>query len=67
MTKEYLADVIYDNFIFTIPVLWDLCLTYGADNPRHISKLMETVFSIQPKYQNDAVQALIFVQEVCIF
>ncbi|XP_046969536.1 activating signal cointegrator 1 complex subunit 2 [Vanessa cardui] len=63
MTKEYLADLIYDNFIFTIPVLWDLCLTYGADNSKHISHLMNAVFSIQPKYQNDAVQALRFVQE----
>nr|XP_026495747.1 activating signal cointegrator 1 complex subunit 2 [Vanessa tameamea] len=63
MSKEYLADLIYDNFIFTIPVLWDLCLTYGADNSKHISHLMNAVFSIQPKYQNDVVQALIFVQE----
>ncbi|XP_026495747.2 activating signal cointegrator 1 complex subunit 2 isoform X2 [Vanessa tameamea] len=63
MSKEYLADLIYDNFIFTIPVLWDLCLMYGADNSKHISHLMNAVFSIQPKYQNDVVQALIFVQE----
>lgn len=64
MTKEFMADLIYNNFIFTIPVLWDLCLTYGADNSRHMSKLMETVFTIQPKYQSDAIQALVFVQEV---
>ncbi|XP_045451438.1 activating signal cointegrator 1 complex subunit 2 [Melitaea cinxia] len=63
MTKEYMADLIYDNFIFTIPILWDLCLIYGADNPKHISHLMNAVFTLQPKYYNDAVQALIFVQE----
>ncbi|CAH0720515.1 unnamed protein product, partial [Brenthis ino] len=67
MTKEFMADLIYNNFIFTIPVLWDLCLTYGADNTRHMSKLMETVFTIQPKYQNDAIQALVFVQEAFKF
>ncbi|XP_034834671.1 activating signal cointegrator 1 complex subunit 2 [Maniola hyperantus] len=63
MTKEYMADVIYNKFIFTIPVLWDICVTYGADNPRHVSRLLESVFSLQPRYQADAVQALMFVQE----
>ncbi|CAG9564867.1 unnamed protein product [Danaus chrysippus] len=63
MTKEYLGDIIYNNFIFTIPVLWDLCLTYGVDNARHISKMVETVFTLQPTYNTDTLLALTFVQE----
>ncbi|XP_052743467.1 activating signal cointegrator 1 complex subunit 2 [Bicyclus anynana] len=63
MTKDYMADIIYNKFIFTIPVLWDICVTYGVDNPRHVSRLLEAVFSLQPRYEADAVQALMFVQE----
>ncbi|XP_032519004.2 activating signal cointegrator 1 complex subunit 2 isoform X2 [Danaus plexippus] len=63
MTKEYLADIIYNNFIFTIPVLWDLCLAYGVDNARHISKMVDTVYTLQPTYNTDTLLALTFVQE----
>ncbi|CAH2238345.1 activating signal cointegrator 1 complex subunit 2 [Pararge aegeria] len=63
MTKEHMAKIIYDKFIFTIPVLWDICVIYGADNSRHVSRLMDAVFSLQPRYETDAMQALMFVQE----
>lgn len=64
MSKEYMADKLYNNFIFTIPVIWDICLAYGADNMRHVSRLLDAVFSLQPQYTKDAQQALCFVQEV---
>ncbi|CAH4030227.1 unnamed protein product [Pieris brassicae] len=63
MTKEHMASLIYENFIFTIPVLWDICLTYGVDNSRHVSRLVEAVYTLQPRYEGDTAQALVFVHE----
>lgn len=64
MSKEFMGDMLYNKFIFTIPIIWDICITYGVDNPRHVSKLMESVFTIQPRYESDTVAAVAFVQEV---
>ncbi|CAK1550374.1 unnamed protein product [Leptosia nina] len=63
MTKEHMASLIYDNFIFTIPVLWDICLAYGADNSKHVSRLIEAVYTLQNRYEADTAQALVFVHE----
>ncbi|XP_059057637.1 activating signal cointegrator 1 complex subunit 2 [Achroia grisella] len=63
MTKEFMADVLYNNFIFTIPIIWDICLTYGADNSRHVSRILESVFALQPRYEGDATAAVAFVNE----
>ncbi|KAI5636566.1 CUE domain-containing protein [Phthorimaea operculella] len=63
MTKESMANIIYNNFVFTIPILWDICLVYGVDNKQHISRLVTSVFTLQPQYENDAVAAVAFVNE----
>ncbi|KAI8439146.1 hypothetical protein MSG28_012999, partial [Choristoneura fumiferana] len=64
ISKEYMADLIYDNFIFTIPILWDTCLVYGVDNMRHVARILESVFALQPRYEGDAAAAVAFVNEV---
>ncbi|XP_026741943.1 activating signal cointegrator 1 complex subunit 2 isoform X1 [Trichoplusia ni] len=63
MSKEFMADLIYNKFIFTIPIVWDLCLTYGVDNGRHVGRVLECVFGLQPRYEGDAVAAVAFVKE----
>ncbi|CAH0679965.1 unnamed protein product [Chilo suppressalis] len=63
MSKEFMANLIYDNFIFTIPIIWDICLVYGVDNNRHVARLLESIFTIQPKYETDAAAAITFVKE----
>ncbi|XP_041982211.1 activating signal cointegrator 1 complex subunit 2 [Aricia agestis] len=63
LTKEYMGEIMYERFIFTVPVLWDICLTYGCDNPRHVSRLLQTVFELQPQYRADVMHALAFVKE----
>ncbi|CAH0755595.1 unnamed protein product [Diatraea saccharalis] len=63
MSKEFMADVIYNNFVFTIPIIWDICLVYGVDNGRHVGRLLASVFTIQPKYEADAAAAIAFVKE----
>ncbi|KAJ0174838.1 hypothetical protein K1T71_009946 [Dendrolimus kikuchii] len=63
MTKEFMSDLIYNKFIFTIPVIWDICLTYGVDNGRHVSRILDSVFALQPQYGSDAADAVVFVNE----
>ncbi|XP_063625710.1 activating signal cointegrator 1 complex subunit 2 [Cydia splendana] len=63
ISKEYMADLVYDNFVFTIPILWDTCLVYGVDNTRHVSRVLESVFTLQPRYEGDAAAAVAFVNE----
>ncbi|XP_022823321.1 activating signal cointegrator 1 complex subunit 2 [Spodoptera litura] len=63
MTKEFMAELLYDKFIFTIPIIWDLCLTYGVDNGRHVGRVLDCVFGLQPRYEGDAVAAVAFVKE----
>ncbi|XP_063537394.1 activating signal cointegrator 1 complex subunit 2 [Cydia strobilella] len=63
ISKEYMADLIYNTFVFTIPILWDTCLVYGVDNTRHVSRVLESVFTLQPRYEADAAAAVAFVNE----
>ncbi|CAB3230207.1 unnamed protein product [Arctia plantaginis] len=63
MSKEYMADLLYNKFIFTVPIIWDLCLTYGVDNGRHVSRVLDCVFALQPQYERDVTAALAFVKE----
>ncbi|KAG6439002.1 hypothetical protein O3G_MSEX000400 [Manduca sexta] len=67
MTKEFMGDLLYNNFIFTMPIIWDICLTYGVDNSRHIGKILDSVFTLQPQYERDAVAAVAFVKEAFKF
>lgn len=64
MTREHLGKLIYAKFIFTIPIIYDLCLVYGNTNKTHISKLMDGVFYIQPNYYEDLGIAVSFMRQV---
>lgn len=44
--------------------MWDICLTYGVDNGRHVGRVLESVFKLQPQYERDTAAALSFVKEV---
>lgn len=53
MTKEQLADILYDKFLITVPMIFDLLVVYGSENAQIVRRLLETVLKIQPKYRND--------------
>ncbi|XP_068617826.1 activating signal cointegrator 1 complex subunit 2 [Battus philenor] len=67
MSKDYMATLIYDRFVFTVPVIWDICLVYGVDNAPHVSRLLQGVFKLQPQYETDAAAAVTFVKEAFKF
>jgi activating signal cointegrator complex subunit 2 len=51
MDREAFASIIYDNFLFDIPKVLDLCVLY-KQNPV-LNKLIENLFASQPNYYSD--------------
>lgn len=58
ITKEEQAKLIYDKFLITVPMLFDIIVIYGEANSTTVRRLIETLVKIQPKYQNDLIEAL---------
>lgn len=61
MTKEQLADILYDKYLITVPMIFDLLVVYGSDNAQIVRRLLETVLKIQPKYRSDLKEGLNFL------
>ncbi|XP_071444553.1 activating signal cointegrator 1 complex subunit 2 [Hetaerina americana] len=59
LTSSEFGNLIYDKFIFDIPTIYDICLIYGGGNHSEVSKIVSTVFTIQPLYLNDLDEAVI--------
>ena len=54
ITPEVFGDIIYENFLFDIPRLLDICALYGtSDNLPLITKMVENIFKQQSKYFED--------------
>lgn len=61
MTKEQLANLLYDKFLFTVPMIFDLLAIYGVENAQIVHRLLDTVLKIQPKYKDDLKEGLNFL------
>lgn len=44
---------IYDNWLFDIPKIFDLCAIYGSTNASKVRTMIFNVFKIQSEYYND--------------
>ena len=53
ISPEVLGQMLYDNFIFDIPKMMDLCVLFGPTNSTLIGKMFTNIFSHQPKYRFD--------------
>lgn len=53
MNRPFLGNLLYDNYIFTIPIIFDLCQLYGRENAKVVEKIVHSVFSLQPMYNDD--------------
>ena len=47
------GEILYENFIFDIPKLMDLCVLYGQANGPLLTKMITNVFAQQPSYNHD--------------
>ncbi|KAH9500008.1 Activating signal cointegrator 1 complex subunit 2 [Bulinus truncatus] len=53
ITPEVFGDIIYENFLFDIPKILDICSLFGKGNGPLLTKLISNIFTQQPKYTND--------------
>ncbi|XP_066510920.1 activating signal cointegrator 1 complex subunit 2-like [Hoplias malabaricus] len=53
ITPAVFGEIIYDNFLFDIPKILDLCVLFGRGNSQLLHKMIENVFTQQPSYYSD--------------
>ncbi|KAI4892431.1 hypothetical protein NFI96_024113, partial [Prochilodus magdalenae] len=53
ITPAVFGEIIYDNFLFDIPKILDLCVLFGRGNPQLLHKMIENIFNQQPSYYGD--------------
>ncbi|XP_012941572.1 activating signal cointegrator 1 complex subunit 2, partial [Aplysia californica] len=53
ITPEVFGEILYENFLFDIPKVLDLCSLYGKTNGSLLNKMVGNIFMQQPKYLND--------------
>ncbi|XP_077554596.1 activating signal cointegrator 1 complex subunit 2 isoform X4 [Haemaphysalis longicornis] len=51
--KDKFADAIYDNFIFDIPKIMDVCTMFSRGNHDLVCRMINHIMSCQPKYTSD--------------
>ena len=53
MSLSYFSNMIYNDFLFDIPKILDICVIFYEGNPNLVSKMIENLFTNQPKYLHD--------------
>lgn len=53
MSIPFFGRLLYDNFIFTVPIIYDLCQLYGRENEKIVARILDSLFKIQPLYNDD--------------
>lgn len=68
MTEDDLAETLYKNYLITIPMLYDILVTYGTGNENLpvLQKLFSRIFKLQPKYKYDLLVSLKFIRSNCL-
>lgn len=61
MSKEKKAEIIYKNFIISIPMLFDLVTLFGYSNKNLLQKIIETLLQIEPQYSHDLKIGIKFI------
>nr|CAD7433130.1 unnamed protein product [Timema monikensis] len=64
MSPELLGDLLYKNYILTIPTLLDMCLLYGRDCHSDVADIISTIFIVQPAYFDDLQATVAFIIKI---
>uniref|UniRef100_A0A8C4TI76 Activating signal cointegrator 1 complex subunit 2 n=1 Tax=Erpetoichthys calabaricus TaxID=27687 RepID=A0A8C4TI76_ERPCA len=64
ITPAVFGEIIYNNFLFDIPKILDLCVLYGKGNGPLLHKMIENIFSQQEAYYSDLDETLPTVLQV---
>lgn len=61
LSKGKHAEIIYKNFIITIPMLFDMLTLYGYSNKNLMQEIIDTLLKIEPKYSEDLKMGIKFI------
>ncbi|XP_056131529.1 activating signal cointegrator 1 complex subunit 2 [Lampris incognitus] len=64
LTPAVFGEIIYENFLFDIPKILDLCVLFGKGNSQLLHKMLENIFTQQPCYYSDLDAAVPSVLQV---
>ncbi|KAK6483380.1 activating signal cointegrator 1 complex subunit 2 isoform X2 [Huso huso] len=53
LSPAVFGEIIYNNFLFDIPKILDLCVLFGKGNGMLLNKMIENIFTQQPGYYSD--------------
>jgi len=61
------GDILYENYVFDIPRLMDICVVYGhGSDAALVSKMIGNVFQQQPKYNDDLHTVVPAIEKVIL-
>lgn len=66
MPKSFLAKTLYSKYLLTVPIIFDLLSAYGRDNIQILSRIINLIVKIEPKYLDDLKIGLQFMQKVSV-
>lgn len=61
MSKEKQAEIIYQNFVISVPMIFDMVALYGYSNKSLLQKVVDTLLKIEPQYNNDFKMGIKFI------
>ncbi|XP_070760584.1 activating signal cointegrator 1 complex subunit 2 [Enoplosus armatus] len=64
LTPAVFGEIIYENFLFDIPKILDLCVLFGKGNSQLLHKMIENIFTQQPSYYSDLDETVPTVLQV---
>ncbi|XP_043524860.1 activating signal cointegrator 1 complex subunit 2 [Frieseomelitta varia] len=53
MNRPFLGNLLYEKYIFTVPIIFDLCQLYGRENAKIMERILNSLFTLEPQYNND--------------
>ncbi|KAM3939105.1 activating signal cointegrator 1 complex subunit 2 [Leptodactylus fuscus] len=53
ITPSVFGEILYNNFLFDIPKLLDICVLFGKGNSAILQKMIGNIFQQQPSYYQD--------------
>uniref|UniRef100_A0A671U3U3 Activating signal cointegrator 1 complex subunit 2 n=1 Tax=Sparus aurata TaxID=8175 RepID=A0A671U3U3_SPAAU len=64
ITAAVFGEIIYENFLFDIPKILDLCVLFGKGNSQLLNKMIDNIFTQQPSYYSDLDETVPTVLQV---
>jgi activating signal cointegrator complex subunit 2 len=62
MAKEKHAEILYQNYLISVPMIFDMIALYGCSNKDLIQKIISGILKIEPKYLNDLKAGMKYIQ-----